>query len=271
MPVPTFTAALETIRRAQAAPTSSSSERVAEAVEEIVASTSGTYTKESAAYAELRGYQTSSRDEYMTETLLRTVREAIAHGRISRPKDDRWRLLDIGTGHGRDLVRFSREPDVVPVGIENASGFIDLLKRLEKEHRVPPGSVVAADMRDLSMFGDATFECVRNHATLHHLPVVSPMVGADVAVREARRVLVPGGIFEVFVKAGEGVEAIDTQEGIGQRFFQLFTPELLRSLLGRHRFVVEHFEERTSERPSGTVEWLFCLASAGDREMSAPL
>lgn len=254
--------AVDLVRRVQSGDRTVEQASVTAAVEFLVQATSDGYEREGATYAKRRGGNTTERDERLTRLLLRSVRERLADGRMQADQDGRWKLLDIGAGPGRDLSRFSREPDVEPVALENSALFLDLLARVAAERRLPQDSVVAGDMRDLSMIEDASFHCVRSNATLHHLPVVLEGEGADVAVAETRRVLVREGVFYVLVKAGKGVEMIDTNEGMGQRFYQLFTRPLLQSLLERHRFTTIRMEDRVSHRPVGDVQWLLCLAVA---------
>lgn len=83
--------------------------------------------------------------------------------------------------------------------------------------------IIDADMRDLSAIPDGSFECVRNNATLHHLPLAACGLGADSAISESRRILVDGGVFQCLVKEGTGVEMTDTGEGLGRRFYQYFS------------------------------------------------
>jgi len=148
------------------------------------------------------------------------------------------------------------------VALEIAEGFVTVLRGLEADGVLGEGAVVAADMRDLSAIPSGSFHCVRNHASLHHLPVVPGGLGADSAVREARRVLAPGGVFYVFVKAGEGIDMIDTNEGLGGRFYQLFTHDTLGALLGRHGFSVTRTGDLVEVRPSGEVDWIYAFALA---------
>jgi SAM-dependent methyltransferase len=256
--------AIEIIERAQAEHGAASRESVAEAIDLVARVTAETYTRESAAYAQLREAEPSAWDEYMNRMLLDVVRARIRAGQLEPGPEGRWRLLDVGAGHGRDVIRFAREPDVEPVALDNAEGFIELLAQRQRDGTLGPDAVVSADMRDLGMLADGSFHCVRNQATLHHLPVVGPGLGADVAVAESRRVLVAGGVFYVLVKAGSGVQRIDTAEGLGTRFFQLFTPASLDDLLARHGFATIHLEERVEPRPTGDVDWVFALAVAGE-------
>jgi SAM-dependent methyltransferase len=232
------------------------------AVDLLVEETAETYTRESDSYAAVRDSAPTEWDEVMNRMLLKTVRERIEAGRLHATEARKWRLLDVGAGHGRDFLRFAEEPDIEPIALDNSHGFVELLVQTAVENGLPPASVVVADMRDLSLFDADVFQCVRNHATLHHLPVIDRGVGADRAVEETRRVMVDGGIFYVLVKAGDGIQMIDTGEGLGGRFFQLFTEDLLADLLTRHAFSIHHLTERTEPRPSGDVKWLFCLAIA---------
>lgn len=231
------------------------------AVEVVVKSTSGIYTRENDLYSRVRQASGWSWDGYLYATLLALVRSRISDRRLHHP-GARWRLLDVGAGDGRDTARFGKEPDVEPVALDNSAGFLRVLRELQSSGALGPGGVVSADMRDLAVIPDASYACVRCNAALHHLPVVPAGLGADAAVAEARRVLVAGGIYCVLVKAGAGVGFIDTGEELSGRFYQLFTRCQLAGLLERHAFEVVHLEGNTEHRPSGDIPWLFALAVA---------
>ncbi len=254
----------EAIERIKEAQTGGTVDRnsLAAAVDLVVDETARTYTRESDSYAAVRNDEPTDWDEVMNRLLLETVRTRLESGALQPTQSGKWRLLDVGAGHGRDFVRFANEPDIEPIALDNSDGFVALLTRVAEENHLSPASVVVADMRDLSALDDGVFQCVRNHATLHHLPVLGPGIGADQAVEETRRVMVDGGIFYVLVKAGDGIQTIDTGEGLGGRFFQLFTEELLVDLLTRHAFSIDYLVERVEPRSTGDVDWLFCLAIA---------
>ncbi|MCZ7458627.1 class I SAM-dependent methyltransferase [Streptomyces sp. WMMC940] len=235
---------------------------VVAAVDEVVRGTAAAYTKQSASYEQAREAAPWKWDEYLTATLLERVRSRIADGSLPLGGATRWRMLDVGAGYGRDVLRFAEEPDIEPVALENAGGFVRYLRRAQDEGRIGPDGVMVTDMRDLSVIEDGRFHCIRVHATLHHLPLVSHGLGADAAVAGFRRVLAPGGVLYVLVKSGTGVNVIDTGEGLGGRFFQLFTSASLRQLLERHSFSVVQMEEAVEPRSSGNVDWLFALAVA---------
>lgn len=254
--------AVELIRTAQSKPGSVEPVALRAAVETVVRITAATYTRESETYVQARASRPWEQDAYMTARLLGEVRSRISGGEMFIPAGQKWRLLDVGAGYGRDVLRFAQERDINPVGVDNAPGFVAELRRLQNEGQLGLDSVVAADMRDMTSISSSSFHCVRNHATLHHLPVLSGSIGADVAVSECRRVLVEGGVFYVTVKSGDGVSMIDTKEGLGGRFFQLFTRPMLRDLLGRHGLNVVHLEELVEPRGATDVSWLFALAIA---------
>jgi SAM-dependent methyltransferase len=252
--------AIEVIRQAQRSADVSCGV-LADAIEEVARATGETYTRQSASYAKVRDAQPWEWDVYLEELLLALVRSRIAAGRLPC-SGARWRLLDVGAGYGRDVLRLAKEPDIEPVALEYSEGFVEALRSLQDQGRLDRGAVIDADMREMASVPDGSFQSVRNHATLHHLPVVPGGLGADAAVAEARRVLVAGGVFYVLVKEGTGVEMIDTGEGLGGRFFQLFTRSLLTELISRHSFLMIHLEDGIEVRPSGEVPWLFALAIA---------
>jgi SAM-dependent methyltransferase len=255
-------AAIDVIRRAQVGAESLDDGPLLAAIDEVVETTADTYTRESKGYESLRESRPWVWDEYLNTTLLKTVRSRIANGSLKVGDDGRWRLLDVGAGYGRDVIRLQREPDINAVALENSPGFVAALRAAQGRGDIAVQGVVAADMRDMSPIPDGSFHCVRNHATLHHLPVVGAGLGADIAVAECRRVLVKGGVFYVLVKAGDGISMIDTDEGLGGRFFQLFSREMLEALLSRNGFSITQLETEIEDRPSGPVDWIFALAIA---------
>lgn len=251
---------LDVVRAAQAGEVAVRDDELDRAIQLIVTMTTDSYSRHSEAYAAVRGLRTDRWEESLTRTLLSTVRGQIAERAAPPPRGARWRLLDVGAGSGRDLLRFAKESDVAPTALDNAPGLVRQLRALATAHGLPARSVIEGEMRDLSSLSSATFHCVRNHASLHHLPVVAPGHGADVAIAESRRVLVAGGVLYVLVRAGAGLTVIDTREGLGPRVFQLFSPELLTSLLERHRFRVLRVQPLDSKRGGETLRWVFCLA-----------
>lgn len=254
--------AMSTVRKCQTELSSCSLATVAAAVDALVSSTTATYKREAQTYEALRGSEISSRDAAMNRQLLDLVRSRIVDQLLRPGPNGRWRLLDVGAGYGRDAIAFAREPDIDVVAVENSPAFLDALGRHQQSGELRDGKVLDADMRDLSAIRDEAFQCVRNHAALLHLPVVPYGLGADAAVAETRRILVDGGVFYCLVKYGTGVQIVDTGEGVGGRFFQLFTDETVTSLLQRHSFEIVHTQRSIEARPSGNVDWILTFSIA---------
>lgn len=252
--------AMDLIRQAQDGGRGPDRSHLITAIETIIQITADTYTRESSSYMDLRETAPCAWDMPMNDRLLTTVRSRISAGDLAVDADGRWKLLDVGAGYGRDALFFGHEPDVKPYVVENAVGFVTLLRKLQASGELGSDALYFTDMRDLSVIPDSVFQCVRNHAALLHLPMVGPGLGADAAVAEARRVLMPGGVFYVFVKAGDGIQMINTGEGLSGRFYQLYRRESLARLLERNRFEIVHHEERVEPRPSGDVDWLLNIA-----------
>jgi SAM-dependent methyltransferase len=254
--------AVSLVEESISAPGTVSRARLAQAVDSIVECTRLTYEREASVYEELRGDQISSDDLRMNMKLLVTVRERIGYGLIHRSNPPVWRLLDVGAGYGRDAKYFSAEADIRVSVLENSAAFLGTLRRAEEAGKIKLDQIIDTDMRDLSMIADASFECVRNYATLLHLPVVPYGLGADSAVSETRRILVTGGVFQCLVKQGVGTEMVDTGEGLGSRFYQYFSNDSIKQLLARHNLEVINCETFREPRPSGEVKWIMVLAYA---------
>lgn len=253
--------ALDLLRLAQAGHKGVDERELDRAVDRVVEFTAESYSRHSDRYSSTRGLRTTAWEERLTRILLSTVRRQIADHRASSPPGPRWRLLDVGAGSGRDLLRLAEETDVEPTALDNSSEMIHHLRRLAAAEGLPPESVVQGDMRDMSAFAAGTFHCVRHHASLHHLPLLSPGRGVDMAISESRRILVAGGVLYVLVRAGDGLATIDTDEGLGPRVFQLFSPESLTKVIERHDLRTLRIEEVVSKRDQQDLRWIFCTAT----------
>jgi ubiquinone/menaquinone biosynthesis C-methylase UbiE len=94
------------------------------------------------------------------------------------------RVLEIGCGLGTDGARFARA-GAVYTGVDLTEAAVGLARR-RFELEGLPGEFRVADAERLE-FADESFDLVYSHGVLHHTP------DASAAVREVRRVLVPGG------------------------------------------------------------------------------
>lgn len=239
-----------------------SREALKKAIDVVVESTRLTYEREAESYREIRGSEPSTWDLRMSRKLLNTVRERISLGSLRPSTAPKWRLLDVGAGYGRDARYFSHEPDVSVSVVENSSTFLNMLKRQAADGEISLEMILGADMRDLSAVSDNYFDCVRNNATLHHVPLAPYGLGADSVIAETRRILADSGVFQCLVKEGTGIAMTDTGEGLGQRFYQYYTVGSLKQLLTRHGLRVVDYEKFTEPRPTGDVAWIMMLAHA---------
>ena len=100
------------------------------------------------------------------------------------------RVLEIGVGMGADLVRWARAGATV-TGIDLTERAVSLSsRRLAEEGLV--ADLRVADAEALP-FGDDSFDLVYSWGVLHHTPDPAR------ALREAQRVLVPGGRLKVML------------------------------------------------------------------------
>jgi ubiquinone/menaquinone biosynthesis C-methylase UbiE len=216
------------------------------------------YDATAEAYASVRGDRPSSSDIDAFNRLLGLALGLVNRGVLGR-LSGLLRLLDVGTGHGRDLSYFASIPQIEAFGIDSSKGFLTMLGEQQRSGGIPRQTVFGMDMMQLA-FADETFDIVRHNSTLVHLPLIGPGHGIDKALAETQRVLKPHGLLYALVKAGEGIILRDTGEGLGVRFFQLFSEETLGDVLVRNGFRVLEITRRESRRSAETIEWLSVIA-----------
>lgn len=250
--------ALDIVRRAQVHGQDRSDEvALRSAIDKLVNATIDSYEQMAVRYTALHGDKPSIADRRHLKVLLNEVRRRVRLGQV-KVTGRRWRLLDVGAGPGRDLTFLvSTTDDLDAVAVEMCPTFLKMLRGAENRGRVlsPPYEL---DMRRLTGIPAASYACVRHHATLHHLPLLWRGMGADEAVAESYRVVQPGGILYTLVKRGNGMRIVDTNEGLGSRLFQLYTPEMINELLIRNGFRVIRLDLCWEWQRN--VDWLRVLA-----------
>ena len=112
-------------------------------------------------------------------------------------------------------------------------------------------------------FDDESFDIVRHNATLVHMPIIGPEYGADKAICESNRVLKTEGLLYISLKIGNsnGICSIDTNEGLGERIYQLYRKEDVEKLMKENSFKIidtESIIEKRSENQE--IEWFNVLA-----------
>jgi len=227
-------------------------------VDRLVNQTQANYDSIAHEYKNIRRERPHSVDIRLFQKLLTLAHNLVKDGMIG-DSNGNISLLDIGTGSGRDLRYFMQFRDIKAMGIDNSKAFVKILDDLAEKGEIHPNSYLQMDMRNLR-FSDDVFDIVRHNATLLHLPVIMRGIGVDAALEESFRVLKSSGLLFVNVKAGIGMDFVDTGEGLGGRFFQFFTNDSLRTVLERNRFKVLEIEKWHEDRPSGRIEWLAAYA-----------
>ena len=99
------------------------------------------------------------------------------------------KVLDLGCGNGRVLELF-RGKNIIYIGIDNSEKLIEIAKR-----RNPGTEFLVADSLNLP-FQDNYFDKIFCIAVLHHIPSV---YFRRRFIKEAKRVLRPGGFFFITV------------------------------------------------------------------------
>lgn len=168
-------------------------------------------------------------------------------------------VLDVGTGPGKDIKYINSKGIKKVVGLDNSDGFIKILKELQEKEEIPENSFVKGDMLNLP-FADETFEIVRQNASLLHIPITTKGEMLDKALQESYRVLKENGILFVSVKKGEGVQFIDTKDGVGGRIFQMHTIGSITKVLEENRFEILDIIEIEEQRYENKIDWINVIA-----------
>ncbi len=158
------------------------------------------------------------------------------------------RILDLGTGYGRDLAWLRRQRGVRVIGMD----YSMVMLRAGSD-----GPVVQMDVQALG-FRTGRFHAVRAQALFHHLPPRP----ANAAMGEVARVLKPGGVLSIFVRHGTR-RGMFREGRLGARYFHYFTLRRLRALLTRHRLRLIECEQLIA---SNRVP---CLAALAEKPLPA--
>jgi ubiquinone/menaquinone biosynthesis C-methylase UbiE len=129
------------------------------------------------------------------------------------------RVLDAGCGPAHDTVNL-RAAGCLAIGLDRSAG---MLAQARAQHGADL-PLLQGDLRQLPIAAGA-FDGVFMMASLLHLP----RAAAPLALAEAWRVLVAGGVLYVSVKRGQGVAVTDT--AVGVRRYTLYAEDELAALL----------------------------------------
>ncbi len=228
--------------------------------EKLVHITRETYCRMADIYEKIRWEEPHDLDKKLWRKLLAYTKRHVNKGLLEN-ENKYFYLLDIGTGNGRDLKYAQNDLELQVVGIDNAITFVEKVKQLELDGKLQPNSIIHSDMRDLSRFQEDSFDIVRHNASLLHMPVIATDFMADLAITECHRVLKPFGILYILVKKGRGMDIVDTDEGLGDRFYQFYNKKSLTNLLQRNSFTILELSEEIEVRDKKHIPWLCAIAT----------
>ncbi len=156
------------------------------------------------------------------------------------------RVVDLGSGGGRDLRRFG-ELGFRAVGLDRSLPLATLA------HQYSAQPVVVGDMRNLPL-ADGRFDGAWASASLLHL--ARPEI--ELALREAHRILTPGGVLFASMKRGRR-DVVDRQ---GRSFTYVGAEEFAQMLQATGFEIVDWDEgQPLIEKPRhGKRPWITCLA-----------
>jgi SAM-dependent methyltransferase len=168
-------------------------------------------------YAEQTAPKAEELGQYMMQAELATFHGYLRNGKV----------LDAGCGPGRD-VRMLTKNGYTVTGIDSSEKMVKIA-----QERNPDTKILVGDIRRLP-FADALFDGVWSLASTVHF--YEPDVLR--ALREYYRVLKPGGVLYIGVKAGKDV----LEERFGARiFYHQHDPETFLALVRKAGFeVLEH-------------------------------
>lgn len=223
-----------------------------ELAETLIEITKNTYNKQSEKYAEVRTLELLDFDKKVWNKLLSYIDEYLS--------DDykNLKLLDVATGHGRDL-KYSLELGFNAIGVDNSEGFIHGLEKLGDNNLIPKNSFVKADMRNLP-FEDNSFNVVRHQASLLHMPIIGKGYTVDKAIAESYRVLKENGLLYILIKKGEGIQYVDTNEGLGGRIFQFYDDNTIKKLVERNGLKTISISNEIENRKGKNIDWIMIIA-----------
>lgn len=151
------------------------------------------------------------------------------------------KILDLGCGTGRDASLFLSE-SYDYIGVDLSDGMIDEAKKL-----FPAGKFEAMDLCDLR-FKDESFDGIWSFAAYLHIPKKD----IDEAIKEANRVLKPGGIGYVTIKKGNFESYLG--DGEAKRYWSFYGKNQFAKILENNGFeVIKAWEDRRDYNPPTDV------------------
>lgn len=171
------------------------------------------------------------------------------------------RVLDAGCGSGRDANLLHSKVGLDVVGLDLSKGLLKVARK-----KFPEITFIEGNLLELPFEADS-FDGVWSNTSLLHLESVEAV---RQALSEMNRVLKPGGVLHVVVKAqtGDSKTAVVSDKLSGHdRFFQYFAVNEMNELLERSHFSMLSIKEYSEVEtiPQGRPEVLLIWALARKR------
>lgn len=177
----------------------------------------------------IQTYEKTAEDYYNNSENLARVQSLLDYFIAHVPGT---RVLEIGCGPGRD-AKYLSEHGLNVTGIDLTENFVKMAAK-----NAPKATFQRMDMRELD-FPDHAFDGLWVMASFLHIPKAQGLA----TLKGFARVLPPGGLMYISVKAGKGEQRIKkARYGGGTKFFSLYTLAALSSLLQSAGFTIVQAE-----------------------------
>ncbi len=150
--------------------------------------------------------------------------------------------LDVGCGSGREMSYMYRHfPHIQVRGVEPSAESVQRAHKLEAAEKLPHGAVREGDARHLP-FKSNSFDVVYSRAVLMHLPYIPGcQVGAPEMIKEALRVLKPGGLLSITTPHGNWHSLLP--------YHQAYNLQQLQQLVEQSTFKTKLLEGKPFDNP----------------------
>lgn len=191
-----------------------------------------------------------ARASFYTSSATHTDPSVLSHVvELAAPLPE-WRALDIATGTGH--TAFALAPHVASViGVDITPEMLAEAEKLRIERSIANVSFTMADAHDLP-FPDGTFDLVTCRRAAHHFSAI------DLAIKEMRRVLRPGGRLVIDDRSVPEEEAVDRLMNYldvlhDRSHVREYSPSEWHAMLERAGFTIDRMEQYVQHRPISSL------------------
>ena len=165
------------------------------------------------------------------------------------------KLFDSAFGSGRDLL-IAAEQGYDVYGCELSQYFYnDFMQNTD----IDSFKIACSDIRCIP-FPTSYFDVIRHNASFLHMPLIDRGYTIHRALEESYRLLKEQGVLYIYTKEGSGFQAIDTDDGLGARSFQLFDENLIVNVLNECGFETLEINHFVRPRNNSVISWIEVFA-----------